>query len=151
MPFLGLKLIPASTKEIGRFYRVQLLHFCCSSVSVLVLLLRTHLVSFQCWILIYMFAVLMHWWVWRTSEPEQNLGRGLCTGKTGLSPPVIYYWPFQGGASVLVYFNSQCSSALCLSLTLCSFYLCGHLLGRGCPLGFPLVLFLSQLYVSLSR
>ena len=33
---------------------------CCSSVPVLVLLLSTHLVSSQCWKLIYMFAILMH-------------------------------------------------------------------------------------------
>ena len=47
-------------------------------------------------------------------EPHRNLGRGLCTRKIGLCLPVIYYWRFQGGASVLVYFNCQCS---------CSFYL----------------------------
>ena len=37
-------------------------------------------------------------------EPQQNLGRGLCTGKTGLSlpHPVINHWPFPCGAFVLV-------------------------------------------------
>ena len=40
--------------------------------------------------------------------------------KTGLSPTVIYYCPFQGDASVVVYFNCQCSSVFCLSLTYCS-------------------------------
>ena len=35
--------------------------------------------------------------------------------ETGLSPPpVIYYWPFQGGASVVVYSSCQCLSAFCL-------------------------------------
>ena len=39
---------------------VQLFDLCCSTVSVLGLLLSTHLVSSQHWILIYMFAALMH-------------------------------------------------------------------------------------------
>ena len=69
------------------------------------LLLSTCLVSSQWWILIYMFAVLIHWWVevlhpdlttsmciWTTAESRMRLLQ--C--KTGLSPPVIYYWPFQG-------------------------------------------------------
>ena len=86
------------------------------------LLLSTGLVSSQWWILIYMFAVLIHWWVevlhadrttsmciWTTSEPRVRL----LQRKTGLSPipAVIYYWPFQGDASVVVYSNCQCSSA----------------------------------------
>ena len=60
-------------------------------------------------------------------------------------PPVIYYWPFQGDASVVVYSNCQCSSAFYLSLTYCSIYLrqpCSHLLGKSCPLGISLMLFL---------
>ena len=36
-------------------------------------------------------------------EPQQNLGQGLHIHKTSLSPPVIYYLPFQGGISVVVY------------------------------------------------
>ena len=113
---------------------VQLLDFCCSSVSVSVLLLSTHLVSSQCWIFIYMFAVLMHRWVrspsrepnnFYVNELKQNLGRGLCARKSGLSAPppppapapVIYYWPFQGGAAFVVYSNCHCSSAFCLSMT----------------------------------
>ena len=65
---------------------VLLLDFCCSSVSVLVLLLSTHLLSSQCWILMYMFAVLMHRWVrklhrgrisWMFFKPQHNLRRGL--------------------------------------------------------------------------
>ena len=63
---------------------VQLLGFCCSSVSVLFLLLSTQIVLSQCWILDCMFAGLMHWWVevphadrttfniclWTTAEPR---------------------------------------------------------------------------------
>ena len=60
------------------------------------LLLSTRLVSPQWWILIYMFAVLNHWWVedfhadrttsitiWTSAEPRMRL----LQRKTGLSPP----------------------------------------------------------------
>ena len=84
--------------------KFQLLDNCCTSFSVLVLLLSTHLDS--------SLYVLMHWWVRSPSrgpnnlyvyEPQQNLGRGLCIGKTCFGSTVINYWPFQGGASVVVY------------------------------------------------
>ena len=74
---------------------IQLLDFRSSSVSVLVLLLSIHLVSSQCWILIYIFAVLIHRWAINPScrpnnlyvyEPQQNPWRGLLQRKTGLSP-----------------------------------------------------------------
>ena len=78
------------------------------------LLLGPRLVSSQWWILIYIFAVLIHWWVevlhavrttsmciWTTSEPRVRF----LQSKTGLSPQVIYYWIFQGDASVVVYSN----------------------------------------------
>ena len=91
-----------------------------SAFHCLVLLLSTHLVSSQYWILICTFADLMHWWVesfTRTEqllmyvcELQQNLGRGLWPRQTRLSPPpsstptpVIYYWPFQGGVPSAVY------------------------------------------------
>ena len=121
---------------------------------MLVLLLSTHLVSSQCWILIYTFAVLIHRWVrnpWREPnilyvyEPQQNLGRGLWPCLTDLSPPVIHYWLLQGGASVVSCSICQYSSAFGLFLTFYSFYLgypARHLLGKSCRLGFPLVLFL---------
>ena len=35
---------------------------------------------------------------------QQNLERGLYTLKTGLSLQVIYYWQFQSGATVVVYY-----------------------------------------------
>ena len=60
-------------------------------------------------------------------------------------PPLIYYLPFQGDASVVVYSNCQCLSVFYLFLTYCSIYLgepCGQLLGKSCLLGFSLVLFL---------
>ena len=66
---------------------VQLLDFCCSSVSVLVLLLSSHLASSRCWILICVFVVLMQWWVkvlhadritfnlclWTTAKPRARV------------------------------------------------------------------------------
>ena len=99
---------------MGRFIIIEfwvLLGCCCSWVSVLVLLLNIHLVSSQCWILTYMFAILMYWWARNPSrgpnnlyvyEPQLNLGRGCWPSKTGLSNPspppqknpVIYYWSF---------------------------------------------------------
>ena len=57
--------------------------------------------------------------IWTTEDPKVRL----LQSKTGLSPSVIYYWPFQGDASVVVCSNFQCSSAFCLSLTYCSIYL----------------------------
>ena len=56
---------------------------------------RTHLVSSQCWVLIYVFAVLMYGRVRSPSrgpnkmyvyEPKQNLWRGLLELKTGKTP-----------------------------------------------------------------
>ena len=71
--------------------------------------------SSQWWILIYMymFAVLIHWWVevlhvdrttsmyiWTTAEPRVRL----LQHKAGLSS-TQYYWPVQGGASVVIHFT----------------------------------------------
>ena len=89
---------------------------------------------------IYMFVGLIRWWVevlpadrttskciWTTAEPRVRF----LQRKIGLSPPpihthkhtpIMYYWPFQGDTSVVVYSNSQCSSTFCLSLTYCSIY-----------------------------
>ena len=88
------------------------------SASVLVLLLSTHLVSSQYCILICMFAVLVHWWVevlqtdrttfnvclWTAAEPR---ARVVATSNR-FKPQVIYYWPFKGDASVVVYSNCNC-------------------------------------------
>ena len=41
-------------------------------------------------------------------ELQQNLGWGLLERETGISSPVTYYWPFQCGASVVVYSNWKC-------------------------------------------
>ena len=48
-----------------------------------------------------------------TTEPRVRLPER----KIVLSPSVIYYWRFQGDASVVVYCNCQCLSAFYLSLT----------------------------------
>ena len=114
-----------------------------------------------------LYVGLIHWWVeilhadrttsmciWTTAEPRVRL----LQRKTGLSRSVIYYWPFQGDASVVIYSNCQCSSVFCLSLTYCLIFLgeaSGQLLEKGLsPWLFACAVFIlvqSQLYVSLSR
>ena len=94
--------------------------FVASTFHCLVLLLSTHLVSSQYWILICTFADLMHWWVevlhadrttlnvcmWTAAEPR---ARAVATSNPFKPPPpstptqVIYYWPFQGGVPSAVY------------------------------------------------
>ena len=95
LKLLHTKLISAWRSVFGRAQHIQLLGFCCSSISVLVLLSGTHLVSSQCWILIYMFSVLMQWCVGHPSrgpnklyfsESLQSLRRGLLERKIGLNP-----------------------------------------------------------------
>ena len=75
----------------------------------------------QCWILIYM---LLFWFIgkWKSFTRTEQL---ICLWSTSesrarvtaawnrLKSPVIYYWRFQGGASVVVYFSCICSSASC--------------------------------------
>ena len=80
---------------------VQVLDFCCSSVSELVLLLCARLVSSQWWLNLYVrcFHALMSRSPSRgpnnlyVYEPQQNLGRGLLQRETGLStpPPQVIY------------------------------------------------------------
>ena len=57
---------------------------------------------------------LIEWTFKREGSPyiacnERQAWLGAC--KTGLSPPVFLYWPFQGGTSVVV---PYCSCCLCL-------------------------------------
>ena len=90
--------------------------------------------------------ILIHWWVevlladrssiWTTAEPRVRL---LLQCKTSLSPPVIYYWPFQGDLLLwLILIINVGSCSVCLWLTV---QFSGHLLGKSCLLGFSLVLF----------
>ena len=65
-------------------------------------------------------AVLIRWLVYRSPsrepnnlyvyEAQHNLGRGLLQRETCLSPPVVYYFRFQGVACVVGYSNRICSS-----------------------------------------
>ena len=50
-------------------------------------------------------------------ERQMALCLKLCISTTGLSTPrpVMYCCPFQGGASIVVYPDCQCSSAFCMS------------------------------------
>ena len=63
--------------------------------------------------------------IWTKAELiVRLLQRKTCLRPPTLPPPqVIYYWQFQGDASVVDYSNWQCLSALFLSLTYCSIYL----------------------------
>ena len=111
-----------------------------------------------------MFAFLIHWWVEvlhadRTTSicirTTTELRARLLQRKTGLSSTIIYSWPFQGDASVVIYSNRQCSSAFCLSLTYCSIYLGKPSVGKVLtPWLFTCAVFIlvpSKLQVSLSR
>ena len=72
---------------------------------------------------IYLWFICFTWWsidelenlyVDRTNvcfEPWQKQRARLGARKTGLSPPVFLYWPFQGGTSIVV---PYCSCCLCL-------------------------------------
>ena len=96
-----------------------------------------------CYILIYMFKEMMHWLVrglsckpniyvsWSTSELRVKLAP-LNRFKPSSK---IFYWPFQGGTSFV---DLLCfCSVLCLLcfVHVCLYVLCGHLLGKGWPLG----------------
>ena len=85
----------------------------------------------------------MHWWVrglsckpniyvsWSTSELRVRLAP-LNRFKPSSK---IFYWPFQGGTSFV---DLLCfCSVLCLLcfVHVCLYVLCGHLLGKGWPLG----------------
>ena len=123
-------------------------------ISVLRRCEKCRISHYLSWTDSYRLTALIRWWVevlhadwttymciWTTAEPRARLSA--C--KTRLSrPQVVYYWPFQGGASVVVYSKCECPLAFSWSLTYCSFYLgypCGHLLGKCCPVGFSFVLF----------
>ena len=90
---------------------------CCSIVSVLVLLLRTHL-NVESWFICLLFCCIDKLEV---HDADHNLRlwtsrRRLWRRKTGLSPTsVVYCWPSHGCAYVVIYSSCQCSSAFCLS------------------------------------
>ena len=47
----------------------------------------------------------------------------------------IFYWPFQGGASLLIFYVFALSCVCYVFVCVCLYVLCGHLLGKGWPLG----------------
>ena len=47
----------------------------------------------------------------------------------------IFYWPFQGGTSFVDHLCFSVLCLLCLCVRVCLFMPCGHLLGKGWPLG----------------
>ena len=112
---------------------ISLLVFFCSSVPVVLFdtpgisRCRSQHVSVESSSLlhhsIYLWFICLTWWsidelenlhADRTTvcfEPWFKLRARLGARKTGLSPPVFLYWPFQGGTSVVV---PYCSCCLCL-------------------------------------
>ena len=70
-------------------------------------------------------CVLIHSW----TKGEVGAGH-----ETGLGPPVKYfYWPFQGGNSFVVHLCYKCLVFSCFHVS--SLMPCGHLKGKGWPLG----------------
>ena len=79
----------------------------------------------------------MRYMHWTTPAP---MARTLCTFNQ-YKPPTptpakLYYWPFQGDAPALIYSYCHYSSAFCLSMTFCSFYLVVICWGRAVILAF---------------
>ena len=130
----------------GSVFGIQPLDICCSSVSVRVLLLSSHLVSTQrYWILIYMIAVLMHRRIRSPSrgphtlyifEPQQNLGREFFQSKPPTPHPVIF--ADRSNAVLLLWFILI---ATVRPLSVCLFILF-RIAWWPSPLGFLLLLFL---------
>ena len=118
------KLCMITTQRKYSITGVQLLVFFCSSVPVVLFdtpgisRCRSQQVSVESSSLfhhsIYLWFICFPWWsidelenlhADRTTvcfEPWQKPRARLGSRKTGLSPPVFYYWPFQGSTSVVV-------------------------------------------------
>ena len=47
----------------------------------------------------------------------------------------IFNWPFQGGTSLWLFYDFVLSSVCYVFVRVCLYMLCGHLLGKGWPLG----------------
>ena len=88
----------------------------------------------------------MHWYVrglsckpniyvyWSTSELRVRLAP-LNRFKPSSK---IFYWPFQGGTSFVGLLCFVLSCVCYVFVRVCLYVLCGHLLGKGWPLGFRL-------------
>ena len=125
------------------------LHFCFVQASTVITLLQQLLtllsvIFVPC--LVYMFNIsllIFHIFLFYVRENHfRHWGRGWCR-QTCLSPPVIHYWPFQGGGSDVVLCCLFLVSEIRWCFTLCMFIillvrfglLSDHLLGNSCPLG----------------
>ena len=82
-------------------------------------------ISRQSWFLIYRFFMtgMVHWWVTLGNVMFFYQSRTLSTVCTRVKlvkvTPVCYYWPFQGGVSVVIYYRCHCFFSLSLSLSFC--------------------------------
>ena len=68
---------------------------------------------------------------WSTSELRVRLAP-----LNGFKPSSkIFYWPFQGGTSLWIFYVFVLSCVCYVFVRVCLYVLCGHLLGKGWPLG----------------
>ena len=97
-----------------------------------------------CFILIYVFFEMMHWYFrglsckpniyvsWSTSELRVRLARR----ETGFSPPVKYFTDRSRAVLLFWIFYYFFLSCGCYAFfRVCLYVSCGHLLGKGWPLG----------------
>ena len=90
--------------------------------------------------------VLVDWVVCRVSV---EIRVRLVRRETGLSPTVKYfYWPFQSSASSVDHLGYFCLVFVMLSCTPFFLMPCGHLLGKGWPLGSRLWCIIVKLSLS---
>ena len=74
-------------------------------------------------------GVLIH--IWTKGEVGAPLNRLKPSSK-------IFYWPFQGGTSFMDFLCFFLSCVCYAFVRVCWYVLCGHMLGKGWPLGFRL-------------
>ena len=68
-------------------------------------------------------------------DPHLDWGWGWCC-ETGLSPPVKYFTDRSGAVLLLwIFYMFFLSCVCCAFVCVCLYVLCGHLLGKGWPLG----------------
>ena len=96
------------------------LDFWCSNVWVLAWLLSTLISWFICllsWCKKELEVLHLDRITWMCMNHNRTYGE-VCA-HVHVKPSVIHYWPFQGGVSVVFYYNCH-----------------GHLLGKSCPMAF---------------
>ena len=97
-------------------------------------------------------------WVFRANQTSMVMIHMWTKGEVGAPlnwfkpSSKIFYWPFQGGTSLWIFYVFFCLVfALPLYVRVCLYEPCGHLLGKGWPLGsclwcLTVILLLSHWY-----